>query len=310
MLNRKFLKLGLILLFSINYSSSFSQCCSAGSPVGASMQVGIIEKNTLRVNTSYRNSLNKSYFQGLTELNDFGFIDHTFFNYTSLLVGYGLTHKLTLDADFGFFVNKTQVFKTVPEFTLRGRGFSSGVISLKRAIYNSINKGVEVTAGVGLKIPFAFEDQYYNNVLLPVELQPSTGAFGAMIQLFIAKSWCENERRLFTYNKLDYNLKNKNNYRYGWSMINSIFYSHKIVKGLILAGELRNEYRTNDFRNNEAAINTGSHLIVFSPKIMYSIAGKWNVSVLYDLPIYRYYTGRQMGIYRSFAMNLTRDFKL
>ena len=311
MLNKNVIICGAVLtLFYFKPCLLKSQCCSAGSPVGASMQVGLIEKNTLRFNATYRYSNNLDYYEGCSILKNYGFIDHTFFNYTSLLIGYGITHKLTLDADFGFFINKTQVFNTIPEYRLRGRGLSNGIVTLKRAIYYDLNKNIEITAGAGIKIPFALEDQYYNNVLLPIELQPSTGAIGASAQLFASKSWCKNERRLFTFNRFDYNFKNKNNYQYGLTLINSIFYSHKILNRLIFAGEIRNEFRTNDLRNLENVINTGSHIIIFSPKIMYSFAGKWNVSLMYDLPLYRFYIGKQMGINQSIAINLTRDLKL
>ena len=298
----------LILLFS--GKASFSQCCSAGSPVGASTNVGVLDKGILNINSFYRYSQHNNYFQGKDELKDFGYIDYTFFNYISLMSGYGITYKTTIEADMGFFINKTQKFKLPPGYELKGTGFSSGTVSIKRALFKNTEKNTEITGGAGIRFPFSTESKYYNNVLLPVEIQPSTGSFGGILHLFAAKSWHNNERRLFTYNRFEYNLENKNNYQYGWALINSVFYSHKIIKNLIAAGEIRNETRQYDLRNKARAANTGSHVIVFSPRIMYSIAGKWTISLLYDTPVYRFYSGRQMGLYQSVAFNFSRQVNI
>jgi hypothetical protein len=38
--------------------------------------------------------------------------------------------------------------------------------------------------------------------------------------------------------------------------------------------------------------------------------GKWNFTVSYDIPVYKYYNGKQMTPKYSFAVSLTRDFNL
>lgn len=292
------------------HSASLSQCCSAGSPVGASTNVGVAEKNQVKLNIFYRYSSHQDYFEGSEKRKDFGNIDYTYFNYTGLLLGYGLSHKTTIEADAGYFINKSQIYRFPSGYILNGNGMSSGTVSVKRALYADVVNHWEITIGTGIRFPFSFERKYYNNVLLPAEIQPSTGAFGGILHLFSSKSWCDNERKLFTYNRFEYNTENKFHYRYGWSIMNSLFYSHKIIKNLIFASELRNEIKHFDERNGLQAINTGSHVIVFSPRIIYNIAGKWAISVLYDTPLYRNYQGRQMGLYQSIAVNLSHQFSL
>lgn len=57
-------------------------------------------------------------------------------------------------------------------------------------------------------------------------------------------------------------------------------------------------------------INSGYYLLTLSPQLSYSISGKWNLTAVYDIPLYKYYNGKQMTPAWSFALSLTRDFNL
>ena len=57
-------------------------------------------------------------------------------------------------------------------------------------------------------------------------------------------------------------------------------------------------------------INSGYDLITVSPQLSYSIVGKWNVTALVYLPVFKYYNGKQITPKYSFALSLTRDFHL
>jgi len=51
-------------------------------------------------------------------------------------------------------------------------------------------------------------------------------------------------------------------------------------------------------------------LLTASPTLSYSIAGKWNITALCDIPFYKNYNGTQMTPKYSFALSLSRDFNL
>ena len=174
----------------------------------------------------------------------------------------------------------------------------------------NVVKNIEITAGLGFKFPFSTKKQYFKGAQLAFEIQPSQSAFGNNAQFFASKSWPKHNRKLFTFNKFDYTYKNKYNYSYGWLLTNSLFLSNKIVKNLYVVIEARNELRGNDNYRDIKVNDTGSHVIILSPRIIYSISGKWNLSVLYDIPVYRKYIGTQMGLYQSISVSLTRDFSL
>lgn len=301
----------IFLVFAIIISStySFGQCCSAGSPVGSSIYLGTLPKNTLRVNAGYRYSLHNDYFKVSDKLEDYGFIEQTYFNFTSLSLGYGITNRITAELDAGYFINKTQVYNIL-NYKPEGKGLSTGNINFKYGAYMNVVENIEMTIGAGLKFPFSTKKQYFKGAQLAFEIQPSQAAFGNNVQFFASKSWPNHSRKLFTFNKYDYTYKNKYYYQYGWLLTNSLFFSNKIVKNLFIVIEARNELRGKDEYKDIKVNDTGSHVIIISPRIIYSISGKWNLSVLYDIPVYRKYIGTQMGLYQSIAISLTRDFSL
>jgi hypothetical protein len=93
--------------------------------------------------------------------------------------------------------------------------------------------------------------------------------------------------------------------------------SKKIVKYFFGIVQIRNEWKTNDkdFANpnefgGDKVVNSGYDLVTVSPQLSYSIAGKWNLTLLYDIPVYKYYNGKQMTPKYSFAVSLTHDFNL
>jgi hypothetical protein len=93
-------------------------------------------------------------------------------------------------------------------------------------------------------------------------------------------------------------------------LLNSLFVSKKIVKYFFGILQVRSEWKTNDQDNGEKVVNSGFVLLTVSPTLSYSIAGKWNLTMLCDIPVYKNYYGTQMTPKYSFAVSLSRDFNL
>jgi hypothetical protein len=307
--NRAFI-LFLSLLFSVLFTApAFPQCCSTGSPVGASTNVGVIPRNTLRFIVAYRYSYSDTYYQGNSKTSENVALSYANYNFTGLTLGYGITRRLTLEADFGYFFNKTQQFKKI-DYAETGYGLSNGGVTLKYGFYIKPAKAIELMAGAGFRYPFTTTPQSKDGVQLSPDVQPSTHAFGLSGLFFFSKGWPELTLRLFSINKYDYNFPDKDNYKYGNILMNSVFVSKKIVKNLFGILQLRSEYKTQDTYEGEKRLDTGYLLFTLTPQVSYAIAGKWNVSVLYDLPVYKDYHGKQLTPKFSFAVSLSHDFDL
>ncbi len=320
-MNRVITLLSTVLLFSSLFS--YSQCCSTGSPVGATVYVGVLAKNSLRFVAYYRNSFSNTYYQGNSKTDENVPLKFSYYNFSGIAFGYGITKRLTVEVDFGYFFNKTQEFKPkiagtdTIEIKETGYGFTDGGVNLKYGIYIKPSRQIEFTAGAGFRYPFTTKPQEINYVQLSRDVQPSTNAWAVNCMLFFNKGWPSVGIRLFTLNRFEYNFPDALKYQYGCVLLNSVFFSKKIIPYFFAIVQVRGEWRShdNDFNGiyeNGSSVrpNSGNYLLILSPQLSYSIAGKWNVSVLYDIPVYKYYNGKQLTPKYSFAVSVSHDFDL
>jgi len=306
-INKSILLLAQLLLFTPQISSA--QCCSTGSPVGASVYVGVLAKNNLRFVSYFRNSYSDIYYQGNSKTDENVPLRFSYYNYAGLAFSYGITKRLTIEVDFGYFFNKTQEFKFI-DFKETGYGFTNGGVGVKYGIFIRPSRQIELTAGAGFRYPFTTKPQELDGVQLSRDVQPSTNAYSVNCLLFFNKGWPSVGIRVFTLNRFDYNFPDKLKYQYGSVLLNSVFFSKKIIPFFFAILQLRGEWRSHDNDDGVTREDSGNYLLILSPQLSYSIAGKWNISALYDFPIYKNYNGKQLTPSYSFAVSISHDFDL
>lgn len=295
------------LSLAVYCGNSFSQCCSTGSPVGATVYIGVLGKQTLRVVSFYRHSYSDTYYTGTNRTTENNQLSSSNYNFIGIALGYGITKRLTIETDLGYFINKTQVFNTI-DYQEKGYGLSNGGVTLKYGVFVKPSKQIELTLGTGFRYPFTTQPQEKDGVQLSRDVQPSTNAFAVSGMLFFNKGFPSVTMRVFTMNRYDHNFADPLNYKYGDLLLNSVFVSKQIVKYLLGIVQIRSEYRWKDQDTGETLPNTGNFLLIVAPQISYAIAGKWNASVLCDIPVFKNYNGKQLTPKYSFAVSLSRDF--
>jgi hypothetical protein len=301
----------LLIIIALLPGIIYPQCCSVGIPTGGTTNVGIIPEGNLRFNLFYRYSYSNSYYEGSNEVGE-GLVEGQY-HFTGLMMGYGITNDLMIETEIGYFPSKEQMFKdsvggSVID-TKEAVGLSNMLISAKYNILNKSDDGLEITLGAGLKIPFTTEPQYQDGVLLPPDLQPSTGAFGGAFHAFLNYDISE-ETKLFLIHKSefnmesDYNLEYLDKYQYGNIYITSLFISHELFENLTGLLQLKNEVRGSDTRDGNVQPNTGGYLVVITPQLVYHF-DDLSIGALFDYPIEKYYKGKQLAISYSFAVTLS-----
>jgi len=284
--------------------------------VGASVYVGVLGKNYLRAITYFRHSYSDTYYESDHKTGENVQLSNSSFNFAGVALAYGVTRRLTIETDAGYYFDKTQNFKNI-DYQTRGYGLSNGSLTVKYGTIIRPAQQIELTTGLGLRFPFSSDPQAIDGVQLNRDVQPSTNAFGVSEMLFFNKGFPSITLRLFSINRYEYNFADSHDYKYGNVLLNSVFVSKMIFKYFFGIIQFRSEWKTNDkdFANKNAdggdkVINSGFYLFTISPQLSYSIAGKWNLTAVYDLPTYKFYNGKQMTPAYSFALSLTRDFNL
>lgn len=295
-----------IIIFITAQQSSIAQCCSPGNPVSGSEYVGILPKKTLRTITYYRHSFSDTYYEG-SEISDYQGTQSGY-DFIGEVLSYGIFKKVTAEAELGYYFTKYQDSDVLDEF--RTHGFTNATVSLKYALLKSKND-MELTLGAGSKFPVSrkvFRDEY--GVPYPQEIQPSTGAFGFVAQLFFFKGFKEKKWRLVAIGRYELNGYNSEDYRFGDAVFTSVFIGRSFAKNWSATLQLRNEYRWEDWQGDTRYLVTGGDILYLSPQVSYTFQQRITVSVMGDIPVYRHYNGVQLGPKYAFGISVVKDFCL
>lgn len=311
-MNKKnFVLIGLLLG---SMAVAKAQCLSSVNPVGGTNNLLVLEKNSLRVISFYKYGQGSRYYEGSNK-SDFNLIDKAFYNYFSASVGYGLTWKTTLEIESGYFFNKTQNYNLEPAYSLTGEGLSNLVALVKHSIYSDHFNRFYITGAVGGKIPFSRSLQWENNVKLPVELQPTIGAFGGVFSTSFVKENSESGMRYFFTNRVEINAPNKDGYKSGLSVYTSLYISKHLMFPWLKDDwtailQIRNEIRGVDKIDGKDKKSSGSNLFFIAPQINYVLKDNWHLSAMIDIPVYQNFNGTQLGADPGFTFILSRTFRL
>jgi hypothetical protein len=232
-----------------------------------------------------------------------------------LILAYGFSQKFTLETEWGYFFNKSYHYNLDPVYIQHGRGLNNMVISGKFRLLTDYQKRFFLAGSAGIKAPLSPDPKEKDGVVLPVDLQPSTNAFGSVLQGFMVKENSLSGMRYFMVCRFEMNFADRNKYKLGKALITSAFVS-KHIPDHWLPGDwtgmlqLRDEIRSPNSLDGITEASTGGHLVLLSPQVNYSIRDVWNLSVMTDIPLYQYFKGTQLAYAYAITINLARDFNL
>lgn len=258
----------------------------------------------LQVNTYYKYGYSSGYMQN-DHSSDFKFVKNANSGFVGLLVGYGITKRFTAEAEAGYYLNRTQNFDLdYYKYTLNGYGGSSVTLSGKYNLIKDTLRDIEFTVGVGVKLPWSRQPQIVNGVELSEDVQPSNGAYGLVIRSFLFKAFDNTDVKVFMMNTVNINSTSMRNYKEGNAYLTSLFVSKTFLKNWTVIGQMRNEVREYAYRDDIKVASSGGYRFVFVPQINYSIKKKYNISALYEIPVYQNYYGIQLKDQYAFSINL------
>lgn len=310
-MNKKWLFITFLLLQPF---LSEGQCLSSVNPVGGTDNLLVLEKKSLRIISFYRYGQGNRYFEG-TEHSAYNLINKAYYNYLSTIIGYGLTNKLSIELETGYFFNKTQKYNLLPSYSLTGKGLSNSVLVAKQSLYTDPFKRLYITGAAGGKIPLTREMKQQANVTLPVEVQPAIGAFGLVLGASFVKENSGTGRRYFISSRFETNSENREKYRQGSSLYNSLYISqhlrHQKLKDKWTAIlQFRHEYRAIDKIKDKLKESSGSVLLFVTPQLNFVLHDEWYLSGLADIPAYQNFKGTQLGAGMGFTFIVSRTFRL
>lgn len=319
------LKHFLLSSFFLIYSFfGFSQCCSPGNPVGGDANQGVSKKNSLRVIGFVKNSISNDYYEGTRKSQTSSFVERGTFNFSGVTLAYGLLKRFTVETEIGYFLSKKQEYNTTyGKKELRGTGFSDLAFIGKFKLYSRPESQFEFTGGGGYKIPIGpHQQRNENGILLPIDIQPSSGASGFIGTLFFYKGFSEKKLRFFLTSRVQINpydvvfdeIIPTKYYHFGNFYTTSFFSSYGLSHRLNFVLQTRYEYRTQDFykfrgdQNYRIYESSGGQKIFVVPQVLFEISQGLNASAMFDFPVYQYYNQKQLATAYAGTITISKVF--
>ena len=303
----KLTKFALLFWFLVIGNQAIqAQCCSPGNPVGGTNSLGVNNEGSWQLFLNYRYGYSGRYYEG-SKPSETQFIRSGNYNHAGIIAALGLTDRLTVEAETGFFINKTQFYVEgiIPE-KLVGNGLTDLNLLARFSFWKNEAKEIELNSGLGIKIPVGSYQKKFNGALLTRDLQPTTGAYDLVHTFFLYKGFLPQKLRFFFSNRIEFKGQNPDKYRYGNFWTSSAFISYSPGLRWIVIGQVRTELRARDSRpetgngipvglGRELVFPTGSQKLFLVPQITLSLNSTTNLSLLLDIPVYQNYNDKQLA---------------
>lgn len=297
----------LLLYFCVLPINISAQCCVAGNPVSTSDGHESGGKNSLDISLGDMFSYSDTYYTGSKVLDNYKYIKDSYFNFSSLSLSYGFTDKLKISAEMGYYTSKIQNFDfgDGQKFNRKAYGLADGSIGVSYQIFSNKSKSFSVTPTLRATLPIGTFDQIYNQVVLPIDLQPSSGGYKYECGLMFFKHFENTDISIVSANTFEYSQRintERTNYKYGnlynFSLL-GIYNISKPVTGILKFRAQIRDKAIDDANNIIEA--TGGFVLFITPQIEIKFLDSWKLSLQYETPIYRDLNGIQLG--NKYAVN-------
>ncbi len=295
-------------------------CCSggSGSPMVGGVSMGVLQNRQFDIGESFQYFSSSKFFAGSKDTFS-GNVSSLKTSYLYSRIGYGISQKLTLYVEAGYFLNKTETGydKERPDYKKNSSGIADLIIFPRYDVYDKTDDKThtEVTLGLGIKLPLGnYHDSttvYVDAVsgqklktVSPPTVQTTTGSNDFIFYGFVFREYKKKKFRVFangTYIRKGYNGMGE---KFGDYASMGLFVSKTFLRKLGLTVQLKYEWIDRmavdpniDYQAKGISIDpysTGSKKISLVPQMSYPYKS-FNFFALYDLPLYQYLNGMQIG---------------
>lgn len=317
----KYLCFLTLLCFAVS-AECFSQCCAAGNPLNTGNTSSGGSENVLDISLSYVRSYSDTYFQG-TNVSDYKYIDNSSFDYSMLMLKYGILEGLQVTAELGYFYSKKQAFDFGDGFTptRKANGFGDGAIGIIYELLNDKDLLFGIYPNIKLSVPVGVFDQMDGPVVMPIDIQPSSGSYKYTFGLTMLKGFEDSDFSMAAAGVYEIAQRietERTNYKYGNQLNISLSGAYNLTDILLNEGSFVNrisanlELRANireksSDREKKLIESTGGSILFLAPRINIGFSGGWGINFQFDLPVYKNINGLQLTNKNAFTAGFTKS---
>jgi len=167
-----------------------------------------------------------------------------------------------------------------------------------------------------LRLPIGQFDQFYGNVLLPIDLQPSAGSYRYNPGLVYYQKFSNPNFNVYVNSSLEFaqaiQTDRTNKFKYGDLYLFSLGGNYKLSKRLGLNLELRDQIRKKSVNNKVVVNASGGNVLFMIPRVSYT-QRNWVIQAGMELPVYKNLSTigyPQLSNKYAWNIGVKRSFKL
>lgn len=310
---KNLLLLFFIGAFIINPDLASAQCCSAGNPAGGDGSNDGLSKNNWRVFLSYKYSFSEDFYEKTKNIGSL-YDQKSYFNYTHFSLTYGLSTRISLYSELGYFLNKTKEINLGEKDIISASGLGDIGLNVRYIALNTVKPISQLVFSAGAKAPIGAFHEELNGAVIPISLQPSSGAFKYNASIFYSRKKATSK---FGWNSFAlFELSSTINkgfliYHYGNYFQYALAGTYTFLPNFSLIANSKFEWRGKDKREEGLLIeSTGSRVLYLNPQLVYSLPSKWSFVLMSEIPIYKNVNGSQITNQFSFQIGIKKSLSL
>jgi len=304
---------GRFLLAFISLCFNFqtlAQCCSAGNP-SSNGDVSEMTKNYLSVSSSFLHSYSDTYFHG-DQKSDWEYFKNMHFNFGLLSLDYGLTDRLKLSTEIGYFINKSIEYSFI-DAERKVRGLGDAIIGFQYHVYSNKKQMINVVPMLEVSLPVGQFDQMDENIILPIDIQPSAGSYKLKPSLLISKKIIGSKFSLSSFLSSEFSQRintERTDYKYGNLYHASLKISHRSTEKLNVGLSVNLQHRKKALSKGELMEFTGGTYLSLLPSLSYRLNKEYSINTSVGMPVYKNVNGIQLTNKYTIAFGISRSLKL
>ncbi|MDG1848978.1 MAG: transporter [Flavobacteriales bacterium] len=304
-------KLLLTAFISISISNlSLAQCCSAGNPSTNNGAFGL-SKNVLNVSSSILHSYSDTYFKGNQSI-DWNYLKNMRFNFAMLSLEYGLTSKIKLTSEMGYFIDKSLRYGFIDQ-KRKAFGLGDLVLGFQYHLYNNRSRMITISPGMKVSFPIGAFDQMNGNIILPIDIQPSSGSFKLNPTVLITKQFPSSKLSASSFLSGEFSQRintERTHYKYGNLYRANLKLIYQSSEKLNLGIALHFQHRNKAENKNEIMQYTGGSYLDLQPSFSYTLKQNYTLNTFIGIPIYKNVNGIQLTNKYSLGFGISKSFHL
>ena len=296
------------LVFS--FSTSYEQCCSAGNPMGGDGNNEGQEFKSLMLYASFRHSYSSDYFNGSKKV-AVPLIEDSFYNFSGFSLTYGLTPRLSLHGEFGYFFDKQQdlTINDAP-FALRAEGFGDALFAARYLAIADFSSHFNLLLSSGIRLPIGAFHEQLDGITIPVSIQPSSGAYKLQAGIYASQRKPGSKFGWSAYFHYEWSRKIEEGflvYKYGAYTQLAMAVMYEFHPGYSFLLRPKFEFRGKDRRENDLLINaTGSKVLLLNAQINIRVMPKTILMIQGEVPLYKNVNAYQLTNKYSWQLGLSQ----